>query len=130
MASVLLAEDTAATRAAIMLILQSAGHSVETAADGESAIACFSPERHDLAVLDIWLPKQSGLDVLRFIRDQRSDFPVVVMSGGGPGATLEQASLMADLYRADRILYKPFDDEELLGAIRDLLDSRRAGGGS
>jgi len=127
MASLLLAEDTAATRAAITLILESAGHAVDAVADGQAAIDRFAPDRHDLAVVDIWLPRLSGLDVLKAIRDRQGDFPVIVMSGGGPGATLEQASLMADLYRADRILYKPFDDEELLGAIRDLLDGRPQG---
>jgi two-component system, chemotaxis family, chemotaxis protein CheY len=121
MKRILLAEDTECARAALTLILESAGYVADSVADGDAAVELFQANGYDLAVVDIWLPKRSGLDVLKAIRLAEPDFPVVLISGGGPGATLEQASLMADLYWADRILYKPFDDAELLNAISDLL---------
>jgi CheY-like chemotaxis protein len=67
------------------------------------------------------MPKKSGLDVLKALRQLKADMPVILISGGGPGATLEQATAIADIYRADRVLYKPFEDEELLSAIAQLV---------
>ena len=125
MARILLAEDVAETRLAVEAILLDAGHAVTSVKDGASAIETFhqasSEGGFDLLVLDIWMPGQSGLDVLKSVRTGNAMLPVVLMSGGGPGATLEQATAIGDLYKANRIIYKPFDDAELLSAIDALL---------
>jgi CheY-like chemotaxis protein len=120
-ARILVADDTPATRAAIELILSSAGHDVMTVADGEAVLTALTSEAVDLAVLDIWMPKRSGLDVLKVLRQRHPTLPVIMVSGGGPGATLEQATALADVYRASKVLYKPFEDEELLDAVAALV---------
>ena len=53
--------------------------------------------------------------------DLFSSTPFVVISGGGPGRTLENVTARADAYGAVRILYKPFEDEELLAALNQTL---------
>ncbi len=117
MATILVADDAVHVAEAIQLVLNSAGHRVVVVNDGAAALACLHQQMFDLAVLDIWMPKKSGLDVLKDIRREHPVLPVVLVSGGGPGATLEQATMMADLYKASRVLYKPFEDEELLSAV-------------
>lgn len=117
MATILVADDAASVAAAIELVLKSAGHHVVVANDGEIAVDYLKRQSFDLAVLDIWMPKKSGLDVLKDIRLAHPTMPVILVSGGGPGATLEQATMMADLYKATQVLYKPFEDEELLSAV-------------
>jgi CheY-like chemotaxis protein len=121
MARVLLADDVPLMVEAVVTALESEGHQIAVATDGEAAIKLLADESFDIAVLDIWMPKKSGLDVLKALRQLKPDMPVILISGGGPGATLEQATAIADMYRADRVLYKPFEDEELLSAIAQLV---------
>ncbi len=103
------------------LVLESAGHDVVCCADGEQAIQLSTAEHFDLAVVDIWMPRRSGLDVLKALRSRDDKIPVILASGGGPGASLEQATALADLYGAAAVLYKPVEDEELLAAVRNAL---------
>ena len=70
------------------------------------------------------MPRRSGIELLGSLREARPGLPVVMMSGGGPGRTLEQATLSADLAGADLFLYKPFGAEELVGAIRSAVAAR------
>ncbi len=121
MARILLADDVPLMVEAVVAALESEGHQVAVAADGDAAIQLLTSENFDIAVLDIWMPKKSGLDVLKALRQLKPDMPVILISGGGPGATLEQATAIADIYRADCVLYKPFEDEELLSAIAQLV---------
>jgi CheY-like chemotaxis protein len=120
MATILLAEDVEMTREAITLMLTSAGHTVIAAADGDEA-AMLVEKKVDLFLFDIWMPKVSGLDVLKQLRTLGDTRPVILMSGGGPGATLEQATALADIYDASLMIYKPFENSELLTAIDRLL---------
>lgn len=117
---VLIADDTPSVREAVRYIVESDGHDVVEAGSGTQALALLSSDRFDLAILDIWMPGRSGLDLLKHIRHEQPGLPVIIMSGGGPGASLEQATAIADLYQASHILYKPFDDEELLALLRTL----------
>jgi CheY-like chemotaxis protein len=121
MVRVLLADDSPMMAEAVVAALEHEGHSITVAYDGEQALALLANQEFDIAVLDIWMPKKSGLDVLKVVRQNKPGLPVILISGGGPGATLEQATAMADMYRADRMLYKPFEDEELLSAIAELV---------
>jgi two-component system, chemotaxis family, chemotaxis protein CheY len=121
MARILLADDVPLMVEAVVTALESEGHQVAVAADGDAAMLLLTSEKFDIAVLDIWMPKKSGLDVLKALRQLKPDMPVILISGGGTGATLEQATAIADIYRADRVLYKPFEDEELLSAIAQLV---------
>jgi CheY-like chemotaxis protein len=122
MANILLADDVPLMVEAMLVALEAEGHKVAVAKDGAQALDMLSNASFDIAILDIWMPKKSGLDVLKALRGAKPDLPVILISGGGPGATLEQASAIADIYGADRLLYKPFEDEELLSAIAELTE--------
>lgn len=114
---ILLAEDTQATRVALQLALETAGHEVTGVSNGLDALQRSEAETFDVAVLDIWMPQQSGLDVLKTLRARGNAMPVVLISGGGPGASLEYAAALGDAYGASAILFKPINDEELLRAV-------------
>ncbi len=124
MAHVLLADDIDVMVEAMSAALESEGHLITVARDGDAALELLTKNSFDIAVLDIWMPKKSGLDVLKAIRKHYPKLPVILISGGGPGATLEQATAIGDAYGADRVLYKPFEDEELLSAIETLVQRR------
>ena len=121
MASILIADDVPAVAESMQLALTRCGHACTLAGDGDAAMAAFADRSFDLLVLDVWMPKRSGLEVLKQVRASQPNLPVILVSGGGAGATLEQATAVADLYRADRMLYKPFEDEELIEAVAALL---------
>ena len=114
---ILLADDLDSARAAMRLVLEAAGHEVVCVEDGAAAIAHSTDDSLDMAVLDIWMPRLSGLEVLKALRNRPRPLPVVLISGGGPGASLEQATALADLHGAAAVLYKPAGDEELLAAV-------------
>lgn len=77
---------------------------------------------YDLVLLDIWLLDGSGLPFLQKIKAARADIPVIIISGGGPGKTLEQAVAFADAGGADAVLIKPVQNDELLTAVSNALN--------
>lgn len=121
MANILVAEDVEEMREAIEIVLAGDGHVVTLTDDGEAASRCLAEGSFDAIVLDIWMPKKGGLELMREITENYPDLPIIVVSGGGPDATLENVTAVADLYGAIRVLYKPFEDEELLEAIKEAL---------
>lgn len=119
---ILLAEDTEATRLAIQLVLETAGYKVAGVSNGAEALRRSEAEVFDVAVLDIWMPQQSGLDVLKTLRERGNSLPVVLISGGGPGASLEHAACLGDIYGASAILFKPINERELLSAVERAIE--------
>lgn len=70
MATLLIVEDDIKTNDAICEYLKSAGHKIISACDGSTALQIFSDNHIDLIVLDIMLPKISGLSVLHTVRQK------------------------------------------------------------
>jgi len=79
---ILLVEDSKPIRRANEHALLGAGYEVVCAVDGESALRFARDLKPDLILLDMILPKMSGVDVLRYLKDEpaTSDIPVVVLS--------------------------------------------------
>lgn len=121
MTSILIVDDTEAVRESISAVLKKAGYDVVEAADGEQALETLKSQSFDLAIVDIWMPKMNGLSLLQELRGQRSDIPIIIVSGGGPGAPLERSAALADIYGAVEVLFKPFEDFELLDAVKEIL---------
>jgi len=71
--------------------LEDAGYAVETAWDGETALAVFDPERHDVILLDYALPKLNGMDVLRELTRHVSPPPVIMVTANGEEKTIVEA---------------------------------------
>lgn len=116
---ILLVEDEKAIRDAVSAYLEREGYWVTAAADGEVALTEFDKHRFDVVVLDLMLPKISGEDVCRSIRDL-SDVPIIMLTAKG-----ETEDRIAGLeLGADDYLVKPFSPRELVARVRALL--RRA----
>ncbi len=121
MANVLVVEDMALVRQSVRAVLEDAGHTVHEAADGEAGLALLGSQRFDLVVADIWMPQLDGIAMLKAIKGQDQPPPVIIISGGGPKASLELSATLAETWGADAILYKPFEDQELLDALNQVL---------
>ena len=99
--------------------LQAEGFRVETAADAANARELLRARPTDLAILDLKLPGENGLDLAREIRSN-SDLPIVVLSGRSD--TIDK--VVALELGADDYVTKPFEPRELLARIHTIL--RRA----
>jgi len=96
--------------------LEARGYAVRTAADGDEALRAISERSPDLLILDLGLPRKSGLEVLRSLRSW-SDLPVIIVS-----ARNGDADKIAALDEgADDFLTKPFSIGELLARVRATL---------
>lgn len=116
---ILVVEDEKAIRDAVTAYLEKEGYWVTGAADGIAAIDAFDKHPYDLVVLDLMLPKASGEEVCRTIRDV-SDVPIIMLTAKGE---LEDRVAGLEL-GADDYLIKPFSPRELVARVRALL--RRA----
>ena len=119
----LIVEDEAAVRDALVRALESEGYELVLAEDGAQALAAMAHTPADAIVLDVMLPGIDGLEVARQLRAERSPVPILMLTARGAVGD-RVAGLDAG---ADDYLVKPFALEELLARLRALL--RRATGG-
>jgi DNA-binding response OmpR family regulator len=113
----LIVEDYPPVRTAIHEGLLEAGFSVDVAADGEAGLALAQDTPYDAVILDIMLPKKSGLDVLRALRRAGSTTAVLLLTARDSIADrVEGLDVGADDY-----LVKPFALAELLARVRALV---------
>lgn len=118
----LLAEDEPGIAERLRRVLELAGYAVDWAGDGEEARFLGETEPYDVVILDLGLPAQDGLAVLRAWRSAGHCFPVLILTARGTWREkVEGIDSGADDYLA-----KPFATEELLARLRALL--RRIGG--
>lgn len=125
MARILLVEDDAEIRRALIHALGDLGHSVTTAGEGLRGLRLAIEEKPDLVVLDLGLPDVSGGDVLRMLRSV-SQVPVIVATARDQEATIVEALDRG----ADDYLSKPFGAAQLDARIRAVLRRSAAGRGA
>jgi two-component system response regulator QseB len=120
----LLAEDDKLLGDGICVMLTEAGFATDWVTDGEMAETALQTENYELLILDLGLPKRSGMDVLKSLRNRGIDLPVLILTARDT-VTDRVDGLDGG---ADDYLVKPFDMDELSARLRALL--RRSGGRS
>lgn len=119
---VLIIEDEPNLRTQLQQYLQKEGYAVDVAEDGEAGLFMAREYPFDLAIVDLGLPKLSGIEVIQNWRESELKFPVLILTARGKW----QDKVEGLEAGADDYLVKPFQVEELLARIRALL--RRASG--
>ena len=117
---ILLVEDEPKVLAFIRRGLEEEGYEVEVAYDGFFGQRLALSQEFDLLILDVILPGQSGLDVLKAVRTQDQELPVLMLTALGT----TQDKLLGFDHGADDYLVKPFDFVELLARVRALTRRR------
>jgi DNA-binding response OmpR family regulator len=117
---ILVVEDEASMLAGLEYALTKEGYDVRSATDGDAAIASVAKAPPDLILLDVMLPKRSGFEVLKRLRDGGRDLPVILLTA--KGQELDKVHGL-DL-GADDYVTKPFSLAELLARIRARLRGR------
>ena len=120
MAHILVVDDDYQIRVAVRHSLESAGHSVEEAMDGQDGIDCYRQNPADLVILDIILPKKNGLEV---IQELQQDFPNVRILAISGAEHVGQVNLLPESIRlgALRAVSKPIAPQRLLAIVNQLL---------
>lgn len=114
---ILLVEDDMMLGKAIKYALEIQNNVVDLVSDGESCEAAFKTTNFEIVLLDINLPDKSGLEILKTLRAERNDIPVLIITArDGAYQKIEGLDLGADDY-----LSKPFIVEELSARIRSLV---------
>ena len=121
----LLVEDDPILGDGLQVGLRESGYTVDWVTDGEAAEAALQAADYAVMVLDIGLPKQSGLAVLKKLRGRASDLPVLILTARD---TVSDRVIGLD-NGADDYMIKPFDLDELCARLR-ALQRRRGGRGS
>lgn len=121
---ILLVEDDQMIAEAISVGLKNARYAVDWVNDGRTAETALNSQQYDLVLLDLGLPGQDGLTVLRHLRQSKNNTPVLIVT-----ARDDLESRLSGLDGgADDYIIKPFDLSELLARIRAVL--RRQSGQS
>jgi DNA-binding response OmpR family regulator len=119
---VLLVEDDPQLGDGLMVGLRQAGFAVDWVKDGVAADLALAGETFDLLVLDLGLPRLSGMDLLRRVRGRGQTLPVLILTARD--ATADKIAGLDS--GADDYLVKPIDLDELAARVRAL--TRRAAG--
>ena len=118
----LVVEDEKELREQLVEYLGNAGYVVESASDGKEAAYLGTEYPYDLAIIDIGLPQLSGVEVIKLLRNQNKNFPILILTARGHWQDKVQGLESG----ADDYMVKPFHNEELKARINALL--RRAAG--
>jgi two-component system, OmpR family, phosphate regulon response regulator OmpR len=116
-AHILAVDDDDRLRELLKRFLAREGHDVTTAKDAVSARKLMATMSFDLVILDVMMPGEDGLSLLKSVREKKHDIPVILLTARGlPAERIEGLRIGADDY-----LSKPFEPEELLLRIASIL---------
>ena len=119
MSHILVTDDDATTRQMIRGVLKKNGHTVTTASDGISALRAMQKKKFDLVLLDIWMPKMTGLGLLARLHEEKHIPKIIVMTSDQTSDTLLTA-MRGHVYQ---FLRKPLDAEMLRITVDNALSS-------
>lgn len=117
MVRVLIVEDDTAMAVALRDGFEQEGHTVTVATDGEAALRATEEETPDLMLLDVMLPKMSGHDVCRQLRERGTKIPIIMLTA----RSQEIDKVVGLKLGADDYITKPFSFMELLARVEAVL---------
>ena len=120
MKKILVVEDDRAIRLLLTQLMKTAGYSVDSASDGQEGLEKLKKKKYDLMLLDVWMPRMNGLEVLAKLRDEPSRPKVIVMTADNTPETL----LTAVKEQAYHYLPKPFQPKVLEELVRRALEAK------
>ncbi|MGC1203146.1 MAG: response regulator [Candidatus Acidiferrales bacterium] len=117
MTRILVADDDRTTRLLLSETLRSQGHTVVLAEDGAEALKKLKAGKFDLALLDVWMPKKSGIEVLAAMKKSKTRPKVIVMTSDDTPETLFHA-IREEAYQ---YIAKPIEPKELITLVKETL---------
>lgn len=119
---ILYAEDDIMMQKVVIRALIRLGYEVTTVEDGQEALDTIKTEEFDLIILDLFMPKRSGFEVVETMREEfKNRTPVLILSRNH----LDEAIQKAYTAGANDFIAKPFEPEELVVKITRMLTDKR-----
>jgi DNA-binding response OmpR family regulator len=119
---ILYAEDDIMMQKVVIRALIRLGYEVTTVEDGQEALDTIKTEEFDLVILDLFMPKRSGFEVVETMREEyKNTTPVLILSRNH----LDEAIQKAYTAGANDFIVKPFQPEELIVKITRMLSGKR-----
>ena len=112
---ILLVDDEPLMIKGLKRTLEQDGYETDSAADGEEALKKLNASHYDLVLLDVMLPKLSGIEVCQIVRET-SDIPIIMLTAKGE----DMDKILGLEYGADDYITKPFSPTELLARVDSL----------
>jgi CheY-like chemotaxis protein/anti-sigma regulatory factor (Ser/Thr protein kinase) len=122
MSRILVVDDDTATRHVLKSVLTTAGYETSVARDGVEALKALGSQPFDLLLLDGWMPRMNGLDLLARLRASGARPRVIVMTSDDAPETL----LKAVREQAFKYVHKPVEAPDLLETVRAVLNATEA----
>ncbi|NOZ95527.1 MAG: response regulator [Acidobacteria bacterium] len=128
MAKILVVDDELDVLETVTYRLEQAGHEVETSADGIQALGMVRAEQPDLLILDVMLPGENGYRVAHYLREDESAgvyprrLPIILLTARDLSAEPDREKMFMNFSGADRVIYKPFDLDDLVRQVNELLE--------
>ena len=119
---ILLVEDSFYTASAMKTLLEAKGYFIEHTDDGEKAWNMIQKNDYDLILLDLMVPKKSGIEIFKDLKsnEKTKGIPVIIVT-----ARMDVVKFSKELSGIDMFMKKPFDNIELLNAIEQLLSHKK-----
>jgi len=102
-------------------MLERAGFEIDIASNGKEGLELFRKYPTDLVITDIIMPEKEGLETIREMKRLQPGLKIIAMSGGGK-ITADNYLQTAKLFGASRIIEKPFTQQQMVDAVKDLTD--------
>jgi CheY-like chemotaxis protein len=119
-ARILIIDDEDQPRRMLQQVLTRAGYEVVEARNGNEGLQRFRARPTDLVITDILMPEKEGLETIIDIRREFPTAKIIAISGGGRAGNLHFLDV-AQRLGAQRVLQKPFELQEMLAAVQELL---------
>lgn len=125
---ILLAEDDAGLRLSLTFVLKNKGYRITQALDGQEALDLLNKSREsgdevDVLITDIQMPGMNGMELIRRMKMEGLELPIIVITGHG------DKEMLIELLRlgCDEYLSKPFEPDEVQEKVSQVLEKKRAG---
>jgi DNA-binding response OmpR family regulator len=118
---ILVIDDDQDVRSCIRNILEHSGYSVLEAENGKVGIDICRHNPVDLVIVDLFMPEKEGIETIIELRKEYADLKILAISGGIPGYGPDHFLHIAQKLGADGTLDKPFNMQQLLSKVENLL---------
>ncbi len=125
MAKILIIDDDRMVRDTLKIILSAVGHQITIANDGVLGVKAFTEVKPDLVITDVLMPNKEGIATIADLRKLQPKVPIIAVSGGGRVGNMDFLKV-AESFGANRTFTKPFDPEDIVAAVAQLLTTVNA----
>jgi len=128
--TILVVDDDPDILMTTQVALDRSGYEVITATNGFEAVGAARVRKPDLILLDVMLPEENGYRVARILREDEAcgvyERPnlIVLVTARDLSSAPDREEMFRDFAKPDRVIYKPFDLDDLMGQVAELLANR------